>query len=82
LRASIDYFENHNDKAVSKVFLSGGSVRSDLIVEALQAELMVPCEVLAGTKFLELALPPEKVGELEQAAPQLTVAIGAAAASF
>jgi type IV pilus assembly protein PilM len=82
LRASIDYFENHNDKAVSRVFLSGGSVRSDLIVQALQGELMVPCEVLAATKFLELALPPEKVGELEQAVPQLAVAIGAAAASF
>lgn len=82
LRASIDYFENHNDKTVTKVFLSGGSARSELIVEALQAELMVPCHVLAATKFLELVLPPEKLGELEQAAPQLNVAIGAAAASF
>ena len=82
LRASIDYFENHHDKAVSKVFVSGGSARSELIVQALQTEMMVPCQVWVPTKFLQLTLPPEKMGELEQAASQLTVAIGAATASF
>lgn len=82
LRASIDFFENHNDKAVSKVFLSGASSRSDLIVQALQAEMMVTCELWSPTKNLDLALPAEKQGDFEQVAPQLTVALGAAAASF
>ena len=45
LRASIDYIENHHDKAVSKVFLSGGSACGELIVQALQTELMVQCLV-------------------------------------
>jgi hypothetical protein len=31
---------------------------------------------------LELALSPEKMGEIEQIAPQLTVAIGAATSHF
>ena len=82
MRASIDYFENHHDKAVSKVFLSGASSRSDLIVQALQAEMMVACELWSPIKNIDMALPPEKQADFEQTAPQLTVAIGAAAASF
>lgn len=82
LRASIDFFETQHDKTVGKIYLSGGSVRGEQIVEALQTELMVPCEVWVPTRFLEMALPPEKVGEIEQVSPQLTVALGAAAASF
>jgi type IV pilus assembly protein PilM len=82
LRASIDYFENHHDKAVAKAFLSGGSARSEIIVQALQAEMVVPCEVWTPTKFLQLLVPEEKMAEMETVAPQLTVAIGAAAASF
>ena len=82
LRASIDFFENHHDKAISKVFLSGGSACGEVVVQALQAELMVQCQVWTPTKSLELMLPPEKMGEIEQVAPQLTVAIGAAAVSF
>ena len=82
LRASIDYFENQHDKSVGKVLVSGSSARSPLILQGLQSELMVPCQILSCTKFLELALPPEKLGEMEQVIPQLSVAIGAAAASF
>jgi len=82
LRASIDFFEHQQDKTVSKVFIAGGSARSDFIVQALQAELMVPCQSWSPVKFLQLGLPPEKMGEIEQAAPQLSVAIGAAAVSF
>ena len=82
LRASIDYFENHHDKPVGKVFLSGASSAGEIILQTLQTELMVQCQVWLPTKLLQLALPPEKVGEIEQAAPKLTVAIGAAAASF
>lgn len=82
LRASIDFFEHQQDKSVSKVFLSGGSARGEFIVQSLQAELMVPCQSWSPAKALQLGLPPEKMGEIEQIAPQLAVAIGAAAASF
>jgi type IV pilus assembly protein PilM len=82
LRASIDYFENHHDKAISKVFLSGGSACGELIVQALQTELMVTCQVWSPTKFMQLMVPPEKANEIEQVGPKLTVAVGAAAASF
>ena len=76
LRASMDFYENHHDKAISKVFMSGGSACGELIVEALQTELMVSCQVWAPTKFMQLMVPPEKVDELEQVGPKLTVAVG------
>lgn len=78
LRASIDFFETQNDKTVGSVFISGGSARSEFIVQTLQNELMIPCKTWNPSRFLELGLRPEKMGEIEQVAPQLTVAIGAA----
>ena len=82
LRASIDFFEHQHDKTVSQVFFSGGSSRSEHIVNALQSELMVPCKSWNPTSFLTLALSPQQVGEVEQVAPQLTVAIGGAVATM
>ena len=43
---------------------------------------MVPCKSWNPARFLQLALPPEKMGEIEQVAPQLAVAIGAAISTF
>jgi Tfp pilus assembly PilM family ATPase len=82
LRASIDFFEHQHDKTTSHVFVSGGSARSEVIIQALQTELMVPCKSWNPVKSLQLALPPEKMGEIEQIAPQLAVGIGAAVAAF
>lgn len=80
LRASIDFFEHQQDKAVSQVYVSGGSARSTAIVEDLARELALPCQTWNPTSFMALSLPPAQMGELEQVAPQLCVAIGSAAA--
>lgn len=82
LRASIDFFEHQKEKTVSEIFVCGGTARNDTILEALHAEAMVPCHRWDPTSFLQVDLPPEKTGELEQVAPQLTVALGAASAGF
>jgi type IV pilus assembly protein PilM len=82
LRASIDFFEHQHDKVVTQVFLSGGSARSQFIIEGLQSELMVPCNVWNLLNFLSLALPPQQMGEVEQIAPQLAVAAGGAISAF
>ena len=82
LRASIDFFEHQRDKTVGQVFISGGAARSDYIVQALHNELMVTCKSWNPTSFLTMALPPQQVGEIEQVAPQLAVAVGAAATAF
>jgi type IV pilus assembly protein PilM len=82
LRASIDFFETQNDKTVGSVFISGGSARSEFVVQTLQNELMIPCKTWNPARFLELGLSPEKIGEIEQVAPQLTVAVGAGIAAL
>jgi type IV pilus assembly protein PilM len=82
LRASIDFFEHQQDQAVGKVFVSGGTARAEFLLPVLQAELLVPCLGWSATKPLELALKPERLAEIEQVAPQLAVAIGAASISF
>lgn len=82
LRASIDFFEHQQDKTVSQVFFSGGSARSEYIINALQSELMVPCKAWNPAVFMTPALPPAQLSELEQVAPQLVVAVGASMAAF
>jgi type IV pilus assembly protein PilM len=82
LRASIDFFEHQQDKTVTQVFVSGGSARSEFILQALQNELMVPCKSWNPTRFLQMGLSPQKMGEVEQIAPQLAVALGVASSSF
>lgn len=82
LRASIDFFEHQQDKAVTQVFISGGTARSELIMQILQAELMVECKQWNPISFMDLALPPAQLAEIEQAGPQLAVAVGAALAAI
>jgi type IV pilus assembly protein PilM len=78
LRAFVDFFEHQQDVAVSQIFVSGGSARSELLVQALQAELLVPCKVWNPAKSFNLSLSSERAAEFETVAPQLAVAIGAA----
>src|ERR1043166_9360771 len=59
LRASIDFFEHQQDRAVSTAFISGGSSRSEVIMNALQTELMVECKTWDPAGFLKMELPAE-----------------------
>ena len=82
LRASIDFFEHQQDRPVTQLFVSGGSARSDFIVQRLQQELMIECKIFNPTTCFQMELPPQQAGEVEQVAPQLTVALGAALAAL
>jgi type IV pilus assembly protein PilM len=82
LRASIDFYEHQHDKTVTHVFIGGGSARSEFIIQSLQTELMVECKPWNPLSFLQLSLPPQQMAEVEQVAPQLSVAVGAALATF
>ncbi len=82
LRASIDFFEHQHDRPVTQAFLTGGPSRSEFIVQRLHRDLMVECQILNPGSFLQLELPPQQMSEIEQAAPQLTVALGAALATL
>jgi len=82
LRASIDFFEHQHDRAVSQVYVTGGTARSEFLVERLQQELMVECKVLNPVKFLQLEVGKEKEPEVAQVSPQLATALGTAFAAL
>ena len=82
LRASIDFFEHQQDRTVSHVYLCGASSQSDFIIETLRRELMAECRTWNPLTSLKLALPSEQMAEIEQVAPQLTVAVGAAVSAL
>jgi type IV pilus assembly protein PilM len=82
LRASLDFFEHQQDRAVSHVYVSGGSARSEMILQMLHAEMIVECKTWNPTGFLQLALPGQQAVEIEHIGSQLTVAVGAALAAI
>ena len=82
LRASLDFIEHQQDCAVSQVFLSGGSARSEMVLQMLHAEMIVECKTWNPTAHFQLALPGQQTVEIEHVGSQLTVAVGAALAAI
>ncbi len=80
IRASLDFFEHQNDRPVTRVYLSGGAARSEMISQMLNSELLLECKSWNPTGFLQLALPGQQAVEIEHVGAQLSVAIGAALA--
>lgn len=78
LHASLDFYEHQHDKTVSQTFISGGAARSEFIVKSLKEELSRETKAWNPLAGLRMGLSPEKMGEVEQVAPQLAVAAGAA----
>ena len=76
--ASIGFFVSQQEATtVSRVLVSGGSARSQFILQTLEAELTLPCESWNPTSGLRLELPEARCQELEYEAPQFAVAVGA-----
>lgn len=82
IRVSLDFFEHQHERPVSQVYISGGSARSEMIMQMLHQELLVECKTWNPTSFLQLALPGQQAVEVDHIGPQLTVAIGAALAAI
>jgi len=80
LRASLDFFEHQEDRAVSQVYVSGGTARSEMILQILHAEMIVELKTWNPTTFLQIALPGQQMVEIEHVGSQLAVAVGAALA--
>jgi type IV pilus assembly protein PilM len=78
LRASLDFFEHQQDRPVAQIFVSGGSARSEMILQMLHTEMLADCRTWNPTGFLQLALPGQQAVEIEHVGSQLAVAIGAA----
>ena len=82
IRASLDFFEHQQDRPVTEVYFSGGTTRSEMIMQMLHSELLVECKTWNPTNFLQLALPGQQAVEIDHVGPQLTVAIGTALAAY
>ena len=82
IRASLDFFEHQQDRPVTEVYLSGGSTRSEMIIQMLHSELLAECKTWNPTTSLQLALTGQQAVEIDQVGPQLTVAIGTALAAY
>jgi len=78
LRAFMDFFEHQQDVTVSQIFVSGGTARGELLVQALQVEMLVPCRVWNPAGSFNMIMSPELTAEYSNVAPQLAVAVGAA----
>jgi len=75
--ASLGFFVNHHEVTVNQVYVSGGSARSEFIVQTLESELGLPCDTWNPTKSLALSLPAKQMQEIDYDAAQLATAIGA-----
>jgi len=80
LRASLDFFEHQQDRPVAQIFVSGGSARSEMILQMLHSEMLADCKTWNPTSFLQVALPGAQAVEIEHVETQLAVAVGAALA--
>ena len=78
LRASIDFFEHQHERTLSEIYVSGRSSRSDFIVQALRREIGIELKTWNPLAGIQLALSPAQSAEIEQVAPLLSVAVGAA----
>jgi type IV pilus assembly protein PilM len=78
LRASIDFFEHQQERTLSEVYVSGGSSRSEFIVQALRREIGIEFKTWNPLAGIQLALAPAQSADIEQIAPLLSVAVGAA----
>jgi type IV pilus assembly protein PilM len=82
LRASLDFFEHQQDRPVAQVFMTGGSTRSEFVVQTLQSGLMVETKTWNPTTFLQMELPPPQAEDIERVSAQLAVAVGTAVAAM
>jgi len=82
IRASLDFFEHQYDSTVSQIYVTGGSSRSEMIVQMMHSELMLECKTWNPTSFLQLALPGQQAVEVEHIGPQLSTALGIALAAL
>ena len=62
--------------------MTGGSARSEMILQMLHSELLLECKTWNPTSFLQLALPGQQAVEVEHIGAQLTMAVGAALSAF
>lgn len=76
--ASVGFYTSQFERHISQLFVSGGTARSQLVLQMLESELTYSCEGWGLLRHLNTELSEERVRELEYELPQLVVAVGVA----
>jgi Tfp pilus assembly PilM family ATPase len=78
VRNSIGFFEGQHEESITRIFVSGGLARAEIILQTLSDELGLPCEIWDPLETCEVALPAAKRQELPNQFVSLNAACGAA----
>jgi len=80
--ASAGFYTSQFERHIGQLFVSGGTARSQMVLQMLESELSFSCESWNLLRHLGVELPEQRLRELEYELPQLVVAIGCAAGSL
>jgi hypothetical protein len=80
--ASAGFYTSQFERHIGQLFVSGGTARSQTVLQMLESELSFSCESWNLLRHLTVELPEQRLRELEYELPQLVVAIGAAAGAL
>lgn len=78
IKASIGFFEGQFEGNISCVHLSGGAVRSEMLLQQLSDQLELSCELWDPFSNCEVSLPKAKVEGFKTDFVNLDIAFGAA----
>jgi len=78
VRSSIGFFEGQREESISRIFVSGGLARAEMVLQTLSDALGLPCEIWDPLETCEVALPAGKRQALPSEFVSLNVACGAA----
>lgn len=77
--ASVGFYTSQFERHISQLFVSGGTARSQLVLQMLESELSYSCEGWGLTRHLSTELAEQRQHELEYDSPQMVMAVGCAA---
>ena len=82
IRSSIDFFERQHEVPVKRVFCSGGTALSGVILQFLTDEVGLPCVAWNPMENIPIDLKTQTEAELTKQAPNFAVAVGTALAAI
>jgi Tfp pilus assembly PilM family ATPase len=77
--SSIGFFEARHEKAISRIYVSGGPAKSKTILKLMSEEIGIPCEAWSAVDACENALTGARKEEMARESIDLNAACGAAA---
>lgn len=78
ISSSIGFFEGRREETISRVFISGGLAKMQVILDLISEDLHMPCKTWDPFKNCEVALPSAQKQSLPNDIMNLAVACGAA----